>query len=64
MKVKGLNKREYFAIQVLQGMIDKATISNHGELWIKEDNKRSMIRFAVEIADKLAEELNKQKEEQ
>ena len=64
MKVKGLNKREYFAIQVLQGMIDKAALSTHGNIWISEDNRKNMARIAVEIADKLAEELNKQKEEQ
>ena len=54
-----LTKREYFATAILQGMIDKATLSTHGNVWINEDNRKNMVRIAVEIADKLEEELNK-----
>jgi hypothetical protein len=59
LKNEVLTKREYFAAIAVQGMIEKATLSLHGNVWINEDNKKNMVRIAVEIADKLIEELNK-----
>lgn len=56
---KGLTKREYFANSALQGLLSIFDAQN--SLVPNYDNTKYMVQLAVKAADKLIEELNKEK---
>ena len=56
----GLTKREYFAAMAMIGLTVPAIPGSHNQLDYR-DNGETLARYAVLMADKLIEELNKEK---